>query len=168
MSSTAYPLHQWLLPCALNSGKSQRMDLAFKSIPQIKWKRLKSPKNVNSSQTVFALQKGRSRSQTECTHLLSLPPPEGKAIKMNFFSGFGIVSALFQPETSSTSSNSGNFRCEILHRSNGGKTGKKKYFQLKDCISLKFIIHTLFLRFSHILYNTYRLKTVLLILNKKM
>lgn len=125
-SSIAYPLYQWVLPCALNSGKSQRMNLAFKSIPQIKWKRLKSPRNVNSSQTVFALQKGRSRSQTECTHLLSLPPPEGKAIKMNFFSGLGIVSALFQPETSSTSSNSGNFRCEILHQSSGGKTVKKK------------------------------------------
>lgn len=51
---------------------------------------------------------------------------------MNFFSGLGIVISSFQPGTSSTSSNSGNIRWEILDQSNGGKTEKKNHLQLKD------------------------------------
>lgn len=51
---------------------------------------------------------------------------------MNFFSGLGIVISSFQPGTSSTSSNSGNIRWEILDQSKGGKTEKKNHLQLKD------------------------------------
>lgn len=126
-----YPLHlMGLAACTywrqkVNYGSSIEIYTTNKT-------RLKSSQNVSSSQIVYALPKGKSRSQTNCTHVLSQPPPAGKAIRMNFLSGLGIAISSFQPGIFSTSSNSGSFRWEILDQSSGRKKEKKKYFKLKD------------------------------------